>query len=313
MLLHLKMRKLLSKSLADCQFGYLGKPDCSLFFGQGIGDDLLCSTVARELASRGARRIVMFSRHPSLFKNNTDIALVVNWGYASVGRLRLWGYTVHIPQFSTYDKENDVDIFRNEHLLVTMCRMSGIKGSIHLRPYLNLTPQERGYGKISDHQVVIQSAGLGDMLNKDWIVDRYQDVADRLQNTARVIQLGLSSDPQIKGAHDLRGKTTLRQAAAILSNSQVFIGQVGFLMHLARAVDCRSVIVYGGREAPEIVGYSANENMISEMPCAPCWQRNRCEFRRKCMSEIEVDPVYDAALRQIKMFGSPLPVDIGEI
>lgn len=307
------MRKLCSKGLAVGQYAYLGNPSCCLFFGQGVGDDLLCTTVARELKRRGAGKIAMFSQRPTLFTNNPDITLVINWGYPSVGRLRLWGYTVHVPQFSTYDNENDVDIFKNEHMLATMCRMSNIRGSIRLRPYLYLTKQEHGYGKIFDRQVVIQSAGLGEMLNKDWIVNRYQEVADRLQNNAKVIQLGLSSDPQIKGAYDLRGKTTLRHAAAILYNSQVFVGQVGFLMHLARAVDCRSVIIYGGREAPEIVGYSANENMVSKMPCAPCWQRNRCEFQRECMTEIDVEPVYDATLSQIERFGSPLPVDVIEI
>jgi len=30
-------------------------------------------------------------------------------------------------------------------------------------------------------------------------------------------------------------------------------------MHLARAVDCRAVIVYGGRERPEISGYICNK------------------------------------------------------
>ena len=77
----------------------------------------------------------------------------------------------------------------------------------------------------------------------------------KLANVFRVAALWFNSArpryPPLKGALDLRGKTGLREAAAILSNSLVFIGQVGFLMHLARAVDCRSVIVYGGQRNSE--------------------------------------------------------------
>ena len=55
------------------------------------------------------------------------------------------------------------------------------------------------------------------------------------------------------------------------------------VMHLARAVDCRSVIIYGGREHPSQSGYSANENLYWSGACAPCWLRNDCNYGRICM------------------------------
>ena len=107
---------------------------------------------------------------------------------------------------------------------------------------------------------------------------------------------------------DLRGKTTLRQTAAILANSVVFVGLVGFLMHLARAVDCRSVIVYGGRELPSITGYACNQNLVRQPPCAPCGLYNDCEYHRDCMEQIEVGDVVLAIEHQAQQHG-PLPVE----
>ena len=288
----------------------IGCPESVIFFGHGIGDDLLCTAVARELKKREAGKLVMFSNHGSLFEHNPDIAAVYNLGYPTIGRRRYAGYNCIIPQFSKYNPESDKDSFQKEHVITTMCRFTGITGGIELRPYLTLTPKERLKGSLFERQVVIQSAGLasgpGRMKNKEWFPERFQEVADLLKEEVQLVQLGTESDPLIKGALDLRGKTSLRESAAILAASQLFIGIVGFPMHLARAVDCRSVILFGGREDPSVTGYSCNENLVGAMPCAPCWQRNRCDYDRECMRMIEPDQVVAAVLRQLARHGSPI-------
>ena len=57
----------------------------------------------------------------------------------------------------------------------------------------------------------------------------------------------------------------MRESAAILSRSLAFVGQVGFLMHLARAVDCRSVIVYGAQLQPFVLAI----DLVNPAPCIP--------------------------------------------
>jgi hypothetical protein len=305
----MSLRSEISRRVAQFQHLWLGRPEHVIFFGQGIGDDLLCGTVAHELKKRGAGRIVMFSRYPSLFEHNPDVAAVYNYGYPTVGRMRHWGYRCVVPQYGYYDEEQDRDVYPNEHLLATMCRMAAITGTIELRPYLTLLASEKAAGKLLDNQIAIQSGGLGGMKNKDWLPERYQAVSNQLGDRFGMIQLGLKTDPPIQGALDLRGKTTLRESAAILASSRVFIGQVGFLMHLARAVDCRSVIVYGGREEPLITGYRVNENIVGRTICSPCWQRNKCDYGHECMRIIEPDQVVAAVRRQLEREGTPLAVE----
>ena len=111
----------------------------------------------------------------------------------------------------------------------------------------------------------------------------------------------------------MRGKTSLRESAAILANSLIFIGLVGFLMHLARAVDCRSVIVFGGRERPWQVGYVANCNLTGDNPCSPCWLRNRCDYEGACMDMIDAGEVLAAAESQLRRRGLPLEVQTAHV
>jgi len=84
---------------------------------------------------------------------------------------------------------------------------------------------------------------------------------------------------------------------------------VGLLMHLARAVDCRSVIVYGGRETPAQSGYPCNVNLYSPVRCSPCWRLNTCPYDRACLAMIGVDEVVHGLEAQLAAHGTPLTCD----
>ena len=284
--------------LAQAQHVLVGSPETIIFFGHGIGDDLLCTAVGHELKKRGIRKIVIFSRYKELFSGNPDFHNVWNIGDKSVARRKYSGLPCIIPFYGGYDAASDRDLMGDTHIIEVMCRAAGIRGEIELRPYIHLTASEKAHGRLFRKQAVIQSCGLrtaaGVMKNKEWYPERFQQVVDDLQGEINFVQLGNVEDPPLQGVIDLRGKTTLRESAAILANSMFFAGQVGFLMHLARAVDCRSAIVYGGREDPRVTGYRCNMNLTGSMPCAPCWQRNRCDYDKECMRQITADAVTDA-------------------
>jgi ADP-heptose:LPS heptosyltransferase len=85
-------------------------------------------------------------------------------------------------------------------------------------------------------------------------------------------------------------------------------------MHLARAVECPSVIVYGGREPPEISGYACNANLASRPPCAPCWNYVLCDYERVCLTAITVDEVVAAVQRLLAAPPTrPLPTQYADI
>jgi hypothetical protein len=280
-----------------------GLPDIGLFFNGGLGDDILCTAVARELKKRGAGRIWQLTRHPELFAGNADVlAVPVDF------RLRRLCAMFGVPC-----PELEYPHPPPAHLITTLCKEVDITGEIELRPYVHLTDAERRDGCVTPRPAVaMQTSSMSarfPMRNKQWPLERFQAVADALKGEFDIVQLGSPTDPVLDGALDLRGKTSVRESAAILASSKLFIGLVSGLMHLARAVDCRSVIVYGGREHPAQSGYTANENLYWNGPCAPCWQRDDCDYDRVCMKEMLPEMVLAAAHRQLALHGMPLQIE----
>jgi hypothetical protein len=289
-----------------------GRPTTLLVYGDGYGDHLLCTSVFHELRRREENGLWMMSNHPELFRGNTDIDAVVPMDYRFPELAVRHGGRSLFPDYAHIIEAEDRSVAPIRHIITCMCSHTGMTGEIALRPYFSLAPKERSQGRLAARQIAIQSSILSASLpirNKEWFLERFQAVVDALGYDYTFVQVGYANDPKLDGVIDLRGKASVRQTAAVMSQSLAFVGLVGFLMHLARSVDCRSVIVYGGREAPWQSGYTCNENLFTTLPCSPCWQWNKCEFGHRCMTAIEPQSVIAAVESQVEKFGMPLAVD----
>ncbi len=289
-----------------------GRPKEALLFGPlSLGDDLLCTAVLREARERG-RPFTMMTARPELFTNNPDPLRVLPIDDYYVNGLRRLGTRIISPYYVRPDPADPHrDILPPRHVIAEMCRLAGLKGRVALRPYLNLAPTERRAGQRVQRQIAIHSTALTAALPyhaKEWGPPRLTAVAQALGADFNLVQIGTAGDPALPVALDLRGKTTLREAAAVLAGSLCFVGLEGFLAHLARAVECPSVIVFGGRASPETFGYPANTNLYAQVDCSPCGLREGCTFGMKCMSaitpEMVIAAVRDLAIRPPR----PLPV-----
>ncbi len=291
-----------------------GWPGDIYYYEGGIGDEVTMSAVFRELAKRGHPPATMLTPYPELYANNPDVGKLLPADPRLLELHRRMRRRVTFP-IHVYEHVHETDtlVVPPYPLIARMCRQVGLTGEIDLRPYLFLTDEEKAEGRVAKRQVAIVSSGLTarfSMRNKQWYPERYQAVVDALKDRFDFVQVGDTRDPGLDGVLDLRGKTTLRQTAAVLNQSLLLIGHEGLLMHLARAVDCRSVIIYGGRVHPYQIGYgAANENLYTPLPCAPCLKRNACDFDRLCMQKITSEMVVAAALRLAERHGEPLPVE----
>ena len=300
-------------------------PKVLLYFGFAPGDDLLCTAVLRELRKRGKEGILMVSDHRELFAGNQDPTYIRplwaryyrDGSTVSICRrfVRIWGGEFTRPEYAPLD---GVDRRRvpSRHIIAEMCARVGITGPVAIRPYLMLTEDEKSLAAWAHGQIVIQSSGMAarhPMRNKEWYPDRVQGVVNALAGEMEFIQLGSPSDPALQQVNDLRGVTSIRETAAILSHARLYVGNVGLLMHVARAVECPSVILFGGREAPWQSGYVCNTNLYTAVPCAPCWRANTCEFDRQCMHEISVADVVSAIRQMMIRPRNPLAVETVDI
>jgi hypothetical protein len=289
-----------------------GRPRALVRFHGGIGDHLLCTALAREWRRQKGSKLWMMSDHAALFAGNEDFGAIVPEDM----RLLKWAQRLGVAQIDpTYAPTNfseDRQERPGAHIIAKMCQLAGLRGDVELRPYLSLTESEHSAGAVAERQIAVISSGLSARYayrTKEWYPERFQAVVDRLRGEYHFVQLGSVTDPALAGALDLRGKTTLRESAAILAQSLVYLGLVGFLMHLARAVECPAVIVYGGRELPAESGYSGNENLYTPIECSPCWILNSCPYDRACLQRIGAEEVVAAMRRRLAAPRGPLPVD----
>jgi len=284
------------------------------FYGRSLGDDLMCTAVLREMRRRGYRSVWMMSRFPELFERNQDVDRVVPHDKRYDRYAQWMGGRSWYIHYGGHDRERDQSPIPQQHIIARMCASAELTGDIALRPYLHLSDEERTVGRLAPRQIVMHSSGLSAysaMKNKEWVRGRIQKVAHALRDEYTIVQLGAPSDPKLDGCIDLRGRTTVRQSAAIIANSVLTLAQAGFLMHLTRAVDRPAVIIYGGREHPWQSGYSCNTNLFTALPCAPCWSWNRCDnpVERECMKRISVDDVVRAVRERAARADEPLVED----
>lgn len=290
-----------------------GRPDVALAFLGGLGDELLCTAPLVEWRRRGVRNIWIRTPKAELFAHLDPAARILpnDPRYerlaALIGRpFRFLSYARH------YDPAFDREEAPTRHIIAEICARAGLTGSIALRPHWRVSATELAAATAWSDYVAIQTSTLVahvPMHNKQWPAERFQAIVDHFSPRLKFVQLGSPADPGLRGVTDLRGQTTLRESAAILHRTRAFVGLVGFLMHLARAVDCPSVIVYGGRETPALTGYPCNVNLTRTPPCSPCWQRSRCTYDHVCMSTLGADEVITALEALLTRPRGPLAVD----
>lgn len=294
-----------------------GRPRFVLGCDIGLGDEVMLTAVVREIRARKlAGGIWILARRPEIFAGNPEISLVLPHDAAAIEMLHRIGLPPSFIHYTSYDPINDSDERPASHFVAIMASKLRFAGRIAIEPRLSLAEEESAQADEFRDAIVVQSTCVrsqGTMLNKEWGPTNFQALVAKLNPQRKVVQVGLESDPALEGAIHLQGKLSLRQTAAVLAKSAAFVGLASGLMHLARAVNRRSVIIYGGREEPEKSGYPCNENLLRTPPCSPCWVRNRCDFQRVCLSEITPDDVVQALGRLLARRKDPLEIQQAEI
>jgi len=255
----------------------------------------------------------MLTARPALFVGNSDPRRILPIDDFYLAALRRTGARIVQPYYLGADPAvADRDLFPPGHIIAEMCRLAGLHGRISLRPYFFLTDAERAAGALHPRQIALHSTGAAAALpyaNKEWGPHNFAAVARLLSPDFHLVQIGSASDPALPVDTDLRGKTSLRESAAILAHSLTFVGLEGFLAHLARSVECPAVVVFGGRSRPATFGYSANRNLTTAVSCSPCGLRATCDHARECMTLILPTTVAEAARQLAGAPRAPLAVD----
>jgi hypothetical protein len=244
---------------------------------------------------RGRTRVAMMTGWPELFENLPAPARTIPYQRRALKHIERAGVAVWCPRYTAAVAEDPLRlVFSPGHFIESMCRSVGIEGPVEARPRVRLTAAEVGRWAHLRGSLVVQTSRANPRFaapNKEWYLPHWPALAARLRGVAKLVQIGSRDDPPFAGAVDLRGATSLRDAAAILWNARLFLGLEGFLMHLARAVETRGVILFGGYTHPSASGYPENRNLFTALPCSPCGQPVHCDRGRACMRQISPEAV----------------------
>ncbi|MCD9529320.1 lipopolysaccharide heptosyltransferase II [Photobacterium carnosum] len=149
---------------------------------------------------------------------------------------------------------------------------------------------------------------------KCWPIDHYTSVAkslieagcnillfgsDNEKKLTDQIEKSLSNDAQ-HYCHNLAGKTSLTDVIDLLASSSTVIGNDSGLMHVAAAVQCNVVALYGPT-TPNYTPPLTDKKVIlhTDISCRPCFKRECPLKHNKCMTEISPQQVI-AAINNLK-------------
>lgn len=137
--------------------------------------------------------------------------------------------------------------------------------------------------------------------NQHWPVELWESLIKRVPLND-FIQIGTESENLVKGAVDLRGKTSVRQALALVKHAHSFVGVVSGFSHATNAFGTPGVVLFGP-STPVIWGHTNNINIYKSLACAPCIDslfKNECPYGTACMKSISVEEVAFALQEQLQ-------------
>jgi ADP-heptose:LPS heptosyltransferase len=270
----------------------------------------------------------------SLIKEKADILLGLEtslsaalFGWATLPRFHVgdkWGMQRFI-----YDKTAHCRAGQSHLLNISLiCKAAGIEDSFEKwRPRIYLEPEEREVAKgqlgmvgRKDGLLLALHPGGGNIHNpevrKNWPARGFATVlsliAQRFKFTT-VLLSGPGEEPLaniIKQNYngkiiDLSGRTTIRQLAAIIAYSDLFIGNDSAPGHMAAALNVPSVTVWGSSDPKEYGNeFQSIHHRIyaSNLACRPC-RRPTCLQSEKnewqCLREVKEEMAVEAVISSI--------------
>ena len=257
----------------------------------GIGDTLLLTVVIQEIKYRYPNiELNIITEFPEILKNLNGI------------------YSINYPEtywsldFAYFKVRNDK--LHNENILKEFFQNIHIK-TYRYSPIFKLSEQEiknasDRLSTINEPFITINTYSKED--TKNWPSAYWQLIINEYKENFTIIQIGDENEPHLENVIRWAGTLSLRESCAILEKASFHLGIVSFLMHVAHALNTKSIIIYGGRETPQNSGYEENINLTNPIECSPCWihttEGDICPYDNKCMKEISPATV----LEEIRKF-----------
>ncbi len=273
----------------------------------GIGDALLLTPALRALkAEQPDRKVAVFypkKSHEEVLRHNPNIDILKTANPLACPFEAFSYYfglkPFHLVNYGQYSPSR----FARVHAAEIIARMLGVKlDGAHMEVFLTSQERDRAAAHfVYRTRTIALHTGANCSSNKNWPEQNWSSLVRR-NPQFRFLQLGAADDPNAEGAVDLRGRTTLREAFAILACSDCFVGIESSLAHAASALKIPGIVIFGPT-TPQVWGNSNLTNLYKRAPCSPCIDvlfSDPCPYERYCMTDITVVEVENTLYRLFK-------------
>ncbi len=159
-----------------------------------------------------------------------------------------------------------------------------------------------------DHKTIALCPGAEFGPAKQWPGDYFAKVADwGLENNYQILIMGSSKDAEVakqisrraSSIFDLTGKTSLGDAIDLMSLATHVVSNDSGLMHIAAALGCHVVAIYGSSSDQYTPPLSDSAVRLSmKLECQPCFQRQCPLGHLNCLNKLNPEKVIGAIMAE---------------
>ena len=211
----------------------------------------------------------------------------------------------------------DKSVHQTQYYLRLLGRI-GLR-TINSKPIFHLSPAIKEMAGLR-----LQSLGLEDTFllglapgaaygpAKQWAPEKFAAAADLIldEKPGAALVFGSLGEARVAArvkermrgpAHDLSGRTSLDEAAALIQRCQLFLTNDSGLMHVAAAVDAPLIAIFGSTDPRTTSPVGDRAVMISsQVDCAPCLEPVCPKTSHRCMDLIAAEAVARAGLELLE-------------
>lgn len=275
----------------------------------GLGGHLMWTATARELFKRTNLKCLPIETHSAAIRMIDSPVFYNNPHFVQPGEKFEYVIPLVLNDPSTNYCKKDTPTKathrHDRHIIEQYCEQFGIQNP-DLKCEIFLSESEKiflddfrlSFG--NDEYIVIEPHTKDEYtVNKTYPFEKWQKVVDEISKYKKIVQVGQKTDKVLKGCLDLTGKTSFREACSIISDSRLFIGPEGGLMHAANSVGIKSLIVITGFIHPRMTCYKENINIWIGKQHGPCGLKVECEKCKNECSEHNPDTIVELAKKEL--------------
>lgn len=295
----------------------------------GIGDWLVCTPAIKAVRDKFPdHRIIIYKAKKTykaateVFAHNPDVHEVRLMNWLTLLRYPRHLYLVLCDVYNRMFRPHKTERFRMhtakyyelhfQHISPTIIYNKSVKEIIpeifglhvrnaKVRLFTTAAEDRQAIALLSQYRYpVIMHIHSNSSDNHHWEMSNWKALVKALPQFT-FLQIGSLKEPYVEGAIDLRGKTKLREAFALIKHAASFVGVDSSMSHATNAFDTPGVVLFGD-SSPVYWGHDNNINIYKHLSCSPCYYLlagGPCPYGTPCMKQITVEDVKEALMAQV--------------